>query len=252
MPLTGTRDITPLLASAPLMPGFDTEPWPLHGVTILQLMYEIRQESMVDLLPPALHPTIPPTLVFNVTSVPESEIGPFTFAEVRVGCRAAARPRGFVARVYCDSDAAIAALGNRWGYPVQRAEVTLKRGYDRVTTSVRHNGKLILEGALINPEPISGGDVQYLANMNLARVVRDGAEVVRLVQVDPDYTFHKADRGKPQLTAFDADAWGLPGADPWFPISASVTTCDMTLPHIRYVVDPAKPPLQAIEVVGAL
>lgn len=249
MPLVGTRDITPILSSTALMPDFETETWQLNGVQIMQVLYEIRQEAMVSLLPRALHPTIPPILLFTVTHVPDSSAGPFTLAEVKVGCRSAARPRAFLARGYVDSEAAAKELRNRWGYPVEVAEVSLKRNYDRVTGKVAAGGKTILEVAAINPEPISGGDVQYLPNVNLARTVRDGGEIARLVQVDPDYIMHKADRGKPKLEAFDPAAWLLEGADAWYPVSASVVTADVTMPRVRYVMDPAKNPMQAVETI---
>ncbi len=250
MPLYGTRDVSSLVAAAPLMHGFDTPTWELKGAAVLQLMYEIRQEAIVSLIPPALHPTIPPTLVFNVTHVPESSVGPFTLAEVRVGCRAGARPRGFVPRCYVDTEAAASELRERWGYAVEVADVRLKRGYDRVSGSVSVGGQLILEVALNDPQPISGSDILYLAALNLARVERDGGTVNRIVQVDPDYVFHKADRGKPQLTAFVPAAWGVAGADAWWPVSASCAVTDITMPQIRYVLDPEVPALQGVEKVG--
>ncbi len=250
MPLVGLRDVTPLGALSPLLPSFETPHWELRGATVLQVMYELEEQCMLSLLPPALHPTIPPTVVFNVTSVPDSPAGPFTLAEVRVGCRSGARPRGLLVRGYTDSAAATTELRTRWGYPVGEAAVVLRKGYDRVHAIVELDGRTILDVALMNPEPISGGDVQYLANLNLARIVRGGSEALRLVQVDPDYVFHRADRGGPRLLAFEAGAWGMDGAVPYFPIAASVTTCDITMPRIRYLVDPAKPPLQAVETVG--
>jgi hypothetical protein len=246
MPLVGTRPVADF-ASGPLVTAPATERWVLPGAGILQLMYEIESEAMTSLLPPALHPTIPPTLVFTVTNVPESPAGPFVLAEVKVGSRSGARPRGLLVRGYCNSSAAIEALASRWGYPLAQAECTFAKRYDRIEGAVRLAGRPILELTLLNPDPISGNDVQYLANLNVARMVRDGAEVARLVQVDPDYAFRSADRGKPLLGAFDAGAWGLPGASPYYRVSASYCVADITLPEIRYLVDPAKNPLAAVE-----
>jgi hypothetical protein len=249
MPLTGTRDLTSTAANVPLMASLATEPWQLNDAQLLHVLYEANDAAITSLIPPALHPTIPPTLYITVVRVPDSSVGAFTLAEVRAGCRAGARPRAFLARAYCDSDRAIAELRARWGYPVQMGDVSLRRYYDRVVASVATDGRPVLACGLVNPEPISGGDIQYIASMNLARVVRDGQEVLRLIQVDPEYTFHKADRGRPLLTAFDGDAWGLPGAVPVYPVSTSFAVCDIVMPEIRYIADPAKPPLQAIEKV---
>jgi len=247
MPLTGTRDLTTIAATAPLVAGGADEPWQLPGAQILQLMYEIDDSAMTSLLPNALHPTIPPTLVFTVTRFPDSPAGPFVLAEVRVGCRSGARPRGFLARGYCDSVEAAKQLGARWGYPLEVADVTLEKRYDKVQAGVRRGAATLLDMQLSNPEPVSGNDVQYLASLNLARMNRDGAEAARLVQVDPEYTFRSADRGKPMLSAFEPAAWLLDGARTVWPVSASYCTADVAMPVIRYLVDPVKAPLVSVE-----
>lgn len=221
MPLVGTRPVADF-ASGPLVTAPATERWELPGAGILQLMYEIDSACMTSLLPPALHPTIPPTLVFTVTNVPESPVGSFVLAEVKVGSRSGARPRGLLVRGYCNSAAAIDALASRWGYPLARADCTFAKRYDRIEGAVDIDGRPILELTLLNPDPISGNDV-------------------------PDYAFRSADRGKPQLGAFDPGAWGLAGASPSFPVSASYCVAGISLPEIRYLADPAKDPLTAVE-----
>ena len=245
MPLTGTRDLGAIADSAALVLNLDTDAWELKGAQHLQLHYELGGDRTA-LLPPALHPSIPPTLLVNVTHVPESEVGAFTFATVRVGCRSGARPRGLLVRGYCDSPSAAAVLRERWGLPLEVADVRLDPSYARATTSVTLDGATILAGQLVDPQPITGADVQYMATLALARVARDGEETL-LIQVDPDYTFERAQRGTPRLTAFDADAWSLPGATAVHPISASLTTVDLTLPRLRYLVHPEKAPMQAVE-----
>ncbi|HEY4670031.1 MAG TPA: hypothetical protein VIH05_09680, partial [Tepidiformaceae bacterium] len=82
MPLVGSRDISQLASESPVMPGLDTEPLELPGAQLLQLLYEIDDSGMTSLLPPALHPTIPPTVLITVTNVPESPWGSFALAEV--------------------------------------------------------------------------------------------------------------------------------------------------------------------------
>ncbi len=247
MPLTGTRDLTTIAGAAPLLTSLDTEPWELKGAQHLQLHYELGNEGRTELLPPALHPSIPPTLLVNVTHVPDSEVGEFTLATVRIGCRAGARPRGLLVRGYCDSAAATSVLRERWGFPVDLADVWFQPGYARAATSVTLDGEVILDGELIDPQPITGADVQYMASLNLARVAREGVEETLLLQVDPDYTFDRAQRGRPRINAFNAEAWNLPGARAAHPISASLTTVDITLPSLRYLVHPERDPLTAVE-----
>lgn len=245
MPLVGTRSLATL--TAPLVPSLEAERWELPGARILQLMYEIDASAMTSLIPPALHPTIPPTLVFTVTSFPESPAGAFVLGEVRVGARSGARPRGLLLQAYASTPEAARELATRWGYPVEVADCRLEKRYDRIHGSVVRGGQAILDITLLNPEPISGNDVQYLASLNLARITRDGAEHLRLIQVDPDYTFKSADRGKPQLGTFDPAAWRVDGAIPNHPVSASCCVADIAMPELRYLVDPEKPPLAAVE-----
>ena len=245
MPLTGTRDLSTIADSTPLLTSLDTEEWELKGAQHLQLHYELGGDREA-LLPPALHPSIPPTLLINVTHVPDSEVGAFTFATVRVGCRAGARPRGLLVKGYCDSAAAASVLRERWGLPLDVADVRLDPSYARATTSVTLDGATILAGELVDPQPITGADVQYMATLALTRLARDGEETL-LLQVDPDYTFDRAQRGRARLTAFEAEAWGLPGAIAAHPISASLTTVDMTLPRLRYLIHPGRDPLKAVE-----
>lgn len=247
MPLVGTRSLSALASSAPVVPSLQVDRWELPNARILQLMYEIDATAMQSLIPPALHPTIPPTLVFTVTSFPESPVGAFVLGEVRVGARSGARPRGLLLQAYVSTPEAARELANRWGYPVEVGECRLEKRYDRIHASVFHGSREILTMTLLNPEPISGNDVQYLASLNLARITRDGTEQLRLIQVDPDYTFKAADRGQPQIEAFDAAAWRLDGAELNHPVSASCCVADIMMPELRYLVDPDKPPLAAVE-----
>ncbi|MEX2247586.1 MAG: acetoacetate decarboxylase family protein [Dehalococcoidia bacterium] len=250
MPLTGTRDFSSLLREAPLLDGFGTEPWPLERAEILQVMFEIDDAVMTSLLPPALHPTIPPVAIFSVTRFPESPVGPFLLAQVRAGCRAGVRPRGFLLRAYADTGPACEALSSRWGFDCRPGEVALRRYHDRVEGRVRAGGRDVLSIAIIDPQAISGGDIQYVANMNLARTVESGKERGVLVQVDPEYTFHRAERGRPQVDVFDRDAWNAGGVDPVWPVSGCYALCDTGLPRIRYVSDPALPAIAGTRAVN--
>jgi hypothetical protein len=238
MPILGTLNTGALLDGAPKMSGFGAEPWSIEGVEILHVKFEIDDADMAAPLPKALHPTIPPVAIFTVATYPDSPVGAFTLAQVRVGCRANALPRGFLTRAYCDSAAAGDALASNWGYDVHAGDVRLRRYHDRMTGTVTVDGREILRVSLLDPEPISGGDIQYVSNMNLARDA-DGKGV--LVQVDPDYRFHKAERGKPDVAVFDRAAWRAEGVDPVWPVAASWALTDTGFPKIRFVLDPDQP-----------
>ncbi|MEX2227631.1 MAG: acetoacetate decarboxylase family protein [Dehalococcoidia bacterium] len=240
MPLAGTLDISPLLAAAPEMLDTSAEPWEIESVELLNLSFEIDDRYMTALLPPALHPVIPPTAYFTVARYPDSPAGAFTLAQVRVGCRASALPRGFLLRAYVDSPRACDELRTKWGYNAHVADVGLRVFHDRIVGVVNDGGREILRASLINPEPISGGDVQYVSNLHLAKLADDGGSGT-LIQVDPDYRFHRADRGRPQIETFERDAWSAANVAPVFPIAATFVLCDTGFPKIRYVIDPSRP-----------
>lgn len=250
MPLSGTLDVTPLLEDAPRLAGYDAAPWEIERAEVLTLSFEIDDTDMGAALPPALHPTIPPIVIFTVARYPDSPVGPFMLAQVRAGCRASALPRGFLLRAYSDSPAACEALAAKWGYACHPADVRLRRNHDRVSGEVTLDGAPILRVTLADPEPISGGDVQYVSNMNLARAADDGGRGV-LVQVDPDYRFHRAERGRPRIDAFDRGAWRAELVDPRWPVAATFTLCDTNFPRIRYVLDPSQPAMTGTRKVDA-
>jgi hypothetical protein len=234
---SGTMDVQAFAPNVSEINGYKTEAWTLKGAEILNVYYEVKNEPFPSLMPVTLHPVIPSYAMFNVTHYPESPVGPFSIADVRVGCRAGVRPRGLTLKSYVSTEAAAKELANRWGYPTSVADVYLRAFHDRVVGRVKVNGRTILEVEQLDREFISGNDIQYISSMHLCRNKEDSKLVI--VQLDPEWTFLKAERGRPHLAAFDAHAWN--GGDqliPAWPISASFAVADTTLSPIRYISDP--------------
>lgn len=250
MPLQGALNLTSAAERAVDMPDLAAEPMEVKGAEIFQVMYEIDSSEALDLLPKAFHPTIPSTVTFVLYKCADSPIGGFTLGQVRIGCRAGVRPRGFLVGSFIDDAGAGEALRRRWGFNCREAEVSLRREYHRITGRIVLEDRPVLEVSLIDPEPISGSDVQYVANMNLARVPVDGETKLRLIQVDPEFVFHKSDRGRPSIESFDAAACGNDRIEPVYPVSAVWTVCDVTIPRIRYICDPDLPALQGTQKIG--
>jgi hypothetical protein len=240
VPTFGLLDAASVEARLPRMPGWDTEAWDLPRAEILQLAWEVPPATR-SLLPRAMHPAVPSYATFLVTRYPESPVGPFLLAQLRLMGRAGAHPRGFVLGAVASTPEAASALRARWGMPAEAGGVTLRRHHDRVMATVTRDGAPILDVALVNPELISGGDVQYIHSVTLARVMEEGRPVPYLVQVDPHYTLQKAERGRPQAARFDAAAWNAETLRLDFPIAATVTICDTDLPQIRFVMHPETP-----------
>ena len=244
MPLYGTLDITQATARLPTLPHLDTEAWTLPRAEMLQLLVEVPRSSTDGLLPKAMHPALPSYVIFAVTRYPESPVGPFTLAVLRLGSRAGAHPRGFLLGAVASSDAAARELRGRWGLPVEAGDVKFLRRHDRVMATVQKGGKTILDCALVNPQPVAGSDVQYINWVTAANAPLDGTTQPMLIQVDPKYTFYKAERGKAEVSLFDAEAWNAAGIRLAEPIVGTCCTVDTDLPRIRFVMDPLKPVFQ--------
>jgi hypothetical protein len=232
--LFGTADVDALAVGAPRMERLDTEPLALPGAWVLQVTFEMPASAREALIPPALHPTDPPLVGWRFVRATDGPLGAFTLAELRVECRSGLRPRGFLLASVVDGPEAMRALMERWGYRCGTGDVGLVRGYDAVRGTVRIDGRTILDVALRDPDPLGPHDVQYTASMHLAHTPRG----LRLVQVDPAFVVERAERGRPELAAFDAAAWGDARIAPVHPVSASIAIAEMTLPRLRYVCRP--------------
>lgn len=244
MPLYGTLDITQNAKVLPTLPNLDTEAWTLPKAEMMQLLIEVPRSSTDGLLPKAMHPALPSYVIAAVTRYPESPVGPFNLAVLRLGSRAGAHPRGFLLGAYASSEKAATELKARWGLPVQAGDVKFVRRHDRVMGTVTKDGKTILDAALVDPQPVAGNDVQYINWVTAANAPLDGTTQPMLIQVDPKYTFYKAERGKPQISAFEAAAWNAGSIRLADPIVGTCCTVDTDLPRIRFVMDPLKPVFQ--------
>jgi hypothetical protein len=250
-PRYGTLDTAKFGKSVGTINDYKTDALTLKGVQILELHMEIDDDPAVALIPPTMHPAIPQYAIFNVMYAPQSEWGPFTVAEVRIAGRTGVRPRGFVLRSYVDNDEAAKGLAGRWGFPTARGDVSLRVSHDRIVGRVKLGNKVVYEIEEQDRDAIGGNDIQYIASMHLANSKVDNKLVV--VQVDPEYVFSKAERGRPRVVALDSEAFG---ATAWSlnvmsPIMACFTTADITLPKVRYICNPDLPAMQGTTKVAA-
>jgi hypothetical protein len=234
--LTGTADVDALAADAPTVSAFATEALVCPGADVLQVVWELWTEgdAREGVLPPGLHPVTPPTLTWSWLRAPESMAGPFTLAQTRVLCRSGVRGRGFHVAGFIDNPDAARLLTSQWGFRLTRADVFLERRYDGTHGRVRQGGDVVLDCGLTLPQPISGADLQYTDTMHLAHTPLG----LRLVQVECDYAFGPAERGRPTLASFAADRWGQPRLRPSYSISASSALADVSLMPVRFVCRP--------------
>ncbi len=260
MPLAGSLDIRPLVEGAPEVVLEDRE-LKVDDVDILQVLYEVRVDDREALVPPALNPTIPPVISFLVYRAKDSSFGPFALAQLRLTARSGVRPRAYLISARCDNAALSEVLAGSWGFRIAPGVISLRRFHDRVDCTVRDArgdqrstgrgpGREILSVSVVDPVPVTGHDVQYPPGMHLARVRRDGVLVPRIVQVDSEYEFRRADRGRPELSCFDPAAWGDERLIPDLAVSASFSACDMTIANVRYICNPDIPAAEGTEKVS--
>src|SRR5206468_8018027 len=162
MPLFGQLNLQSVLSRLPEMRDFEAAPWELPGVDILHLSFEVGQAAADALLPRAMHPSVPRYMTCVISHFPQTPVGPFYLAQLRLMGRAGVHPRGYVLQADTDAPAATQALPQRWGFPADTAqEVALRMHYDRVFAMVVKDGQKILDMALSQSETVSGADIQY-------------------------------------------------------------------------------------------
>jgi hypothetical protein len=129
--------------------------------------------------------------------------------QIRLVVRAGIRPRGLTLGAVCDSAAAVDALRSHWGYPVQLGEVYAASRHDHVRFTASVDGHDLVDLAVHTADVINGSDLMTFDNLHLVRIGDDAG--LKLVQVDPEYTIHQADRGRPEVRLPDLDALGMHG-----------------------------------------
>jgi hypothetical protein len=232
--LVGTADPLHLARRAPTLTSLDAGALALEGAEQLQLLYEIGSEALTSLLPPALHPTLPPLARLVVTRVARSELGPFALAELRVECRSGVRPRALLVQGFCDGDAAREALAERFGFALLPAEIALRGGYFEARAEVRRAGTELLACGARELCPLGPRDVQPIASLHLAGTPRG----LRLVQVDAEPRPERAARGRPFVERLDAAAFGAPELRLAHPVAAVWLSLELVLPPLRFLCRP--------------
>ena len=242
MPQFGQLDLQAVLPELPELPDLDTAAWELPGTQLLYLALEVEVAVVDALLPKALHPAVPRYVTVLVTQYAESPVGPFRLAQLRLMARAGVHPRGYVVHAYTNQARATTELRRRWGFPVETADdMRLRVHHDRVRATVEAGGRMLLDCALTHHEVVAGTDINYISSVHLAQVTGGAHAGPRLVQVDPRYTIHQAERGRPELYSLDEAAWQVQGFRVVHPIIGTFTTVDTDLPRIRFIMDPKTP-----------
>jgi hypothetical protein len=240
VPQLGTLDVEALRTRAPVATALADESWQSEDCRVLNLSYELDDRCALDLLPPALHPTVPLYATLMLRAHPTSPVGPFRLAEVRVMARAGIHPGGYTVGAFADTRAAVDFLRGAYGCPARLGEVAIERRHYATLGSVHCDGTPVLDVALEHAEPIGPGDFMYAVSFHLALVDSD----LRLVQAEPVYTPTAAERGTPRVRTFDPAAFGEPRLKLTAPLPGTFMTGTVELRRVRWLIDPKRPAIQ--------
>jgi hypothetical protein len=135
MPEFGRLEASALTA-APGGGGDAPAPWTLEGVTTHTVTFEVDRDPALDLLPEPLARPTPPYARIQVTSVPDSPVGPYREAQLLLSCRMMMTPRQYVVAAVVDSEAAAQAIAAAWAYEPAVGEVALSEDGNDFTSTI--------------------------------------------------------------------------------------------------------------------
>ena len=229
--LVGSGDPKRLEEGAPTVEKLETEAVAFSGADVLQVLCEMESGPMCEMLPPSLHPSLPPIVNWGVYRLPSTPWGPVHLAQTRIQCRSGLRPRGLLVSAVCDVEEAATELANRFGYRVQHGDIDFETGYAGTHAEVEVDGETILSLGLRDPTVLPHADVQYVSSLHPAHSPRG----FRLLQIDLAHLISGAARGVPVIDHFDAEAWGEARIRPSYAVSASLAHAHLTLQPLRFV-----------------
>lgn len=219
---------------APLYPK---PPFLYRDTQFAVITYETDPDAAARALPPELGLPSPAVVQVIVAHYPSSSVGPYTEAMQQVQCEWEGQRRSFISKILLDSDAAIAAGREIYGFPKKFAFVELRRDGALLTgTLERPRGHRLLsltmkltERQPVPSQPAAGAVVSLRVIPN----IEDNAKpsVMELTEVT--------------ITSNVKEAWSATGrlefgppseADPWSAlpvrrvVAAHYTVFDFELP----------------------
>ena len=249
MPQFGTLDVDLVSSHLPHLSALAAPTWELPDAEFLQINWEVDDAGALALTPPSLHPSIPPYASFFGCRFPDTPVGPFSLVQVRLVVRAGIRPRGLCLGAVCDSPDAVAALRDHWGFPVQLGEIEVANRHDQARFSASLDGRTVVELAVHTADVINGSDLMTFDNLHLVRLGEETGAT--LVQVDPEYTIHQADRGRPAVSVPDPQALGMQGSLRLVsPITGFTFRADSDLVPVRFTIDSVRPAVSSTKRVA--
>jgi hypothetical protein len=219
----------------------------VEAAETLTFTFEVLSDAAIAVLPAALHPPFPTYCSLVVRRNGESPLGPFTTAELRLHARATNHYVGYCLGAFTDNEAACGWLRNAYGLPCAVADtVALRKRHYGFEAEVSQGGVTLLQAVMQTPGFISGNDVLYVQNSNLA--VLDG--VPTLIAEEFEYAIREAKRGADHFHAFDIAAFGAPTLTESTHLPSTWTAGSWSYMPVRFTIDPTRPAMAGTRKIG--
>jgi acetoacetate decarboxylase len=240
-------DVVRLRSTPIASPSFPAGPYRFVDREYLTITYETDPDALRAQLPQPLEPTGDNLVTYEWIKMPDSSgFGDYTESGVVIPARFKGEDVNFVAQMYLDDEAPIAAGREIWGFPKKYAHPKLSLVKDTLTGTLEYGGERVALGTMGYKHVCAEGSIERTAaslartqiNLKVIPGVDGNAEVCQLVALNIcDITVKGSWSGPARLHL--VPHVGAPVAD--LPVrrivGATHFIADLTLPYGRVVHD---------------
>ncbi|MHA1336831.1 MAG: acetoacetate decarboxylase family protein [Promethearchaeota archaeon] len=173
----------PVNYSMPFQCGlYPPPPYIYKNMRAILVIFQCSSEIKRQFIPPEFEPVDGFDILF-ITEYPESSIGPYNESLILLYCNYKGNPGAYVANIYVDSEEALTAGREIWGYPKKLCEISLSPIIDnKVKGTLKRKGIKFLEVEIellnrppgMNPRDMVAGLPLY--NLKLIPDVADNSK----------------------------------------------------------------------------
>ena len=245
MPIYG--GYTPTAAGLPEIRALAEDRIDIEAAQTLTFTFEVLADAAIAALPAALHPPFPTYCSLVVRRHDDGPYGAFTTAELRLHARATNHYVGYCLGAFTDNERACAWLRNAYGLPCSvAATVSLTKRHYGFEAVVAEGDRTLLAAVQATPGFISGNDILYVQNSNLAAL----GGVPTLIAEEFEYAIRDAKRGAATFHALDIAAFGAPTLTVSNHLPSTWTAGSWSYMPVRFTIDPTRPAMVGTRKVG--
>jgi acetoacetate decarboxylase len=240
-------EILNLRSTPSASPSFPAGPYRFVDREYLTITYETDPALIRHHLPEPLEPAEHPIVVYEWIKMPDSSgFGDYTESGLVIPCRFQGEDMSYVAQMYLDDEAPIAAGREIWGFPKKYAHPKLRLIKDTLTGTLEYGEERVAMGTMGYKHVSMAGDKERTAkslartqvNLKVIPGIDGDAEICQLVALNiTDITIKGSWSGPARLHL--VPHVNAPVAD--FPvrriIGATHFIADLTLPYGRVLYD---------------